>query len=120
MIAWLNAKLVPQWRIWWKLHSIQLGLLVSAAITAFVADPSQLIVWIHKLPPAVQDSLPYWTGPLVGVIIFLVRFWDQHKSMLSQAGLQSDPVATAAIAIDAVKGLEAVAKTNVLVDPPKV
>lgn len=113
--AWINAKLVPQWRIWWKLHSIQLGIVVSAAFSAFLADPSQLVNWINQLPPAIRDSLPYWVGPLAAVLIFLARFWDQHKSLLSASALQQNPIGAAAIAIDAVKGLEAAAKTSPIV-----
>lgn len=115
MRNWLNTKLVPQWRIWWKLHSIQLGIIVSAAFSAFLADPAQLVVWIHQLPPAVQASLPYWFGPFVAVLIFLARFWDQHKSLLNPASLAADPVGTAADVIAGVKGLEAAAKSNPLI-----
>lgn len=120
MFSWLDAKLVPQWRIWWKLHSIQLGIVVSAAFSAFFADPQVLVYWIHQLPPAIQTSLPFWVGPAVAVLIFLARFWDQHKSLLSTTALQADPVGAAAIAIDAVKGLEAAAKTNPLATTPAV
>lgn len=118
MRNWLDTKLVPQWRMWWKLYSVQIGLLVSAAITAFMADPAQLVIWINQLPPSIRNSLPYWTGPLVAIIIFLARFWDQHKSLLDPAKLAADPAGTAADVIAGVKGLEAAAKTNPLASPP--
>lgn len=84
---WLDRKLVPTWRIWWKLWSMRLGAISAALLTYLTAVPNAFSQAIAMFPPWLKDSLPVWVGPLLLAVLFFTRFWDQGPKI---APAQSD------------------------------
>lgn len=82
MLAWLNSKLTPEWRKWWKLRSIQLGVLFTAVITYLAANPDAWTKFVAQLPPAIANTIPAWVGTFAAAAIFFARFWRQSQSLL--------------------------------------
>lgn len=76
---WLNARMVPEWRIWWKMHSIQLGMAATALLTYLAANPDAWTQFVAKLPPEIASTIPVWVGTVVGGTIFFARFWKQYS-----------------------------------------
>lgn len=74
---WLDAKLVPSWRVAWKLWTMRLGALAALAVTYLAAFPQAFADAVGMFPPWLRDSLPVWVGPLTLGLLFLVRFWNQ-------------------------------------------
>lgn len=76
---WRDQKLVPEWRAWWKLWSMRLGLIATAALTYLLAAPDALQSALNALPPDIRATLPVWVGPLCFGALFVARFWNQAK-----------------------------------------
>jgi|SRR5882672_2711256 len=74
---WLDARLIPQWRIWWKLWSMRFAAVFAALMTYLTAAPSAFSDAVSYFPPWLRDSLPVWVGPATLGFLFLVRFWNQ-------------------------------------------
>jgi hypothetical protein len=74
---WLDKKLVPAWRVWWKLWSMRLGVIAAGLMSYLTAVPGALQSAINSFPPWLKDSLPVWVGPLLLAVLFIARFWDQ-------------------------------------------
>lgn len=79
LLAWLQANMVPEVRIWWKLHSIQLGVLATAALAYLAANPDAWTKFVATMPPAVAATIPVWVGTLAAAAIFFARFWKQFN-----------------------------------------
>lgn len=77
LLAWLQANLVPEVRIWWKLHSIQLGIFATAVLSYLAANPDAWTKFVAQMPPAVAATIPVWVGTLAAAVIFFARFWKQ-------------------------------------------
>lgn len=66
-----EMKLVPDWRGWWRWHSVWLAAVIAALPSAWAAMPPDLVSYI----PA--DWLPYVSG--VMFVAFMVgRLRDQE------------------------------------------
>lgn len=82
MIEWLDKHFVPEWRKAWKWSSVQLAALISAAVTAFAAQPQLLLSIVNYMPadPA-QRAI---AAIAIGFIAFfgptVLRLWKQGKS----------------------------------------
>jgi len=74
---WLDKRLLPTWRVWWKLATMRLGVGVAALFTYLTAVPQALTQALNSLPDWLHHSLPEWIGPLSLIILFFARFWDQ-------------------------------------------
>lgn len=74
---WLDKRLVPTWRVWWKLASMRLSVLFAALATYMTAVPSSFQHALDSLPDWMRNSLPTWIGPFSLAILFFARFWDQ-------------------------------------------
>jgi hypothetical protein len=74
---WLDRKLVPAWRVWWKLTTMRLGILFAALMTYIAAAPQEFMQALNALPDWMRHSLPEWIGPLSLAVLFFARFWDQ-------------------------------------------
>lgn len=81
MIDWLDKHLVPEWRRAWKWSSVQLAAIVSAAITAFAANPGLMLQVLNYMPadPTQRGA----AAVAIGLIAFfgptLLRLWNQSK-----------------------------------------
>ena len=75
--GWLDKRLVPTWRVWWKTISMRLGVIVAALMTYLTAVPQAMQQALNDLPNWMRDSIPTWIGPLILGILFFARFWDQ-------------------------------------------
>lgn len=78
---WLDRKLVPAWRVWWKTISMRLGVIVAALMTYLTAVPQAMQQALDALPNWMRDSIPTWIGPVILAILFFARFWDQTKKL---------------------------------------
>lgn len=76
---YLDSKLVPAWRVWWKLWSMRLGAAFAVLMTYLTAAPQAFNEALAMFPPWLRDSLPFWVGPVGLALLFLVRFWNQKK-----------------------------------------
>jgi len=76
---WADTKFVPSWRMWWKLWTMHLGVLAAALATYLTAVPNAMRDALDSLPPFLRDSIPAWIGPLLFVLLFVARFWNQTK-----------------------------------------
>lgn len=74
---WVQTNFVPEVRVWWKLHSIQLGVAATAGLTYLAANPDAWTKFVAQLPPSIASSIPAWVGTVAAVTIFLARFWRQ-------------------------------------------
>lgn len=82
MIDWLDKHLVPEWRKAWKWSSVQFAAVISAAVTAFAANP-QLVLSIVNYMPA-DPTQRAAAAIAVGAIAFfgptVLRLWNQEKA----------------------------------------
>ena len=78
---WLDRKLVPTWRVWWKTISMRLGVIVAAFMTYLTAVPQAMQQALDALPNWMHDSIPTWIGPVILAVLFFARFWDQTKKL---------------------------------------
>jgi hypothetical protein len=82
MIDWLDKHLVPEWRRAWKWSSVQFAALISAAVTAFAAQPQLLLSIINYMPAdPMQRAL---AAIAIGGIAFfgptVLRLWNQGST----------------------------------------
>jgi len=87
--AWLDARLLPYWHVWYKHASMWLGALAAAAATYLLAVPDSLQWALNALPPDIRATLPAWVGPLAFGLIFLARFWKQTPHQEQDHGDQA-------------------------------
>lgn len=74
---WFNARMVPEWRVFWKMRSIQLGMLATVMLTYLSANPNAWTDFLSVLPPEIASTIPAWVGTAVAIAIFFARFWRQ-------------------------------------------
>ena len=77
---WLDRKLVPAWRVWWKLWSMRLGVVAAGIVSYLTQVPTALKSAMDALPDWLHDSLPKWIGPVMLTVLFVARFWDQNHA----------------------------------------
>lgn len=83
MMDCLDNHLVPEWRKAWRWSSVQFAAAVSAAVTAFAANPQLLFTVLNYLPAdptqrglaAVGIGLIAFFGPTV------LRLWQQGSKI---------------------------------------
>lgn len=81
MIDWLDKHLVPEWRKAWKWSSVQFAALISAAVTAFAAQPHLLLSIVSYMPA--DPTQRAFAAIAVGTIAFfgptVLRLWNQES-----------------------------------------
>lgn len=75
---WFQTNFVPEVRVWWKLHSIQLGVMATAGLTYLAANPDAWTKFVASLPAGIAATIPAWVGTLAAIAIFVARFWNQN------------------------------------------
>lgn len=85
---WLDRRLVPAWRVWWKLWSMRLGVVAAGIVSYLTQVPTALQSAMAAMPDWLRDSLPKWIGPVMLAVLFVARFWDQAH--LTQHGEPTD------------------------------
>ena len=82
MIEWLDKHLVPEWRKAWKWSSVQLAALISAAVTAFAAQPQLLLSIVNYMPadPAQRAIAAIAIGGIAFFGPTVLRLWKQGTS----------------------------------------
>jgi len=76
---WADGRFVPAWRVWWRLWSMRLAAVFAGLVAYLTAVPNAMKDALDALPPFLHDSIPAWIGPLLFVLLFLARFWNQKK-----------------------------------------
>lgn len=80
MLEFLDKHLVPEWRRAWKWSSVQLAAIISAAVTAFAANPQLLLSIINFMPT--DPTQRAFAAVAVGAVAFfgptLLRLWNQE------------------------------------------
>lgn len=78
---YLDKHLVPEWRRAWKWSSVQFAAVVSAAVTAFAANPGLMFQVLNYMPADPTQRGLAAAG--IGLIAFfgptLLRLWNQAK-----------------------------------------
>lgn len=81
LAAWADVHLVADWRRWWKLWSVQLGLALGALVALF-GDPQ---TWVsiaqdlYSIPPEYRWFVPRIVGFAIGFAPTILRLWNQAK-----------------------------------------
>lgn len=78
-LARIEARLVPEWRSWWRAWSMRLAALAALIVTYLAAAPDALSAALNALPADVRATLPAWIGPALFVVLFFARYWNQQK-----------------------------------------
>lgn len=77
--ARVTARLLPEWRSWWRAWSMRLAAVAAVIITYLSAAPDALSAALNALPSDIRATLPAWIGPAVFLLLFVARYWDQRK-----------------------------------------
>ena len=82
--GWFHWKTTDEIRVWWRLWSVNLGILGTTITTALVAFPDWAINAWSMMPYEARQYIPQQYMPLIGVGIFVLsmisRFIKQHKA----------------------------------------
>lgn len=90
MPEWLRKRLViDHWREAWCMWSVRLAALASAVVTMIVASPEILLNVLNQLPPEIRQAISPVIGIAIGLLVAMVRLWDQRKSQ--QGGNNGQP-----------------------------
>lgn len=81
MLEFLDKHLVPEWRRAWKWSSVQLAAVVSAAVTAFAANPGLMFQVLNYMPADPTQRAA--AAAAIGLLAFfgptVLRLWNQQK-----------------------------------------
>lgn len=86
----MDAKItfVEDVKQWWRMWSIQLGILGTALTAAFVAFPDAAVYAWNMIPADLKSFIPPQYTPLIGVAIFVVSLFARLIKQKKLAALK--------------------------------
>jgi len=75
----MKLKLIEEWRSWWRMWSMRLAVLASAAVTGVLAYPDILLSTLNALPPEMRAVFPPFMGFVLLGLVSLARLVKQEK-----------------------------------------